>query len=426
MIYSNNKYQNFYILQRILMYQRYLKSKIETALKDTPVVLVVGARQAGKSTLVKAIGQGLRPYVSLDNQGTLELARFDPGALVQGMNSITIDEVQRAPELILAIKKSVDEDRRPGRFLLTGSSNILTLPKVADSLAGRVEIFYLYPLARSEIIGNNSSFLSRLIDKEFVSGTCSYPVVGNDLVKIVLSGGFPEAVNRTDFIRKNAWFKNYLISVIKKDLRDVVNTRIDSKLSGFLKSIGVYSGQVINYSQIGNNLDLSYKTVQHYIYLFEQIFLIFQLRPWYNNQLKRLVKKPKVYLIDSGIHGFLRNYSIDRLCLDRQLFGTVLEGFVLSEVIKLISFSFLSFDCCFLNQNNRFEVDMVLESNDGKLYAIEVKAQSEISLKAFTGLKKLESVVGDRFIHGVVLYDGKDIISYGDKLSLVPISCLWQ
>ena len=206
------------------MYVRLIKHKVEEALQDTPVVLVVGPRRAGKTTLVQAIERGSRTYFTLDDPATLDAAQSDPIGFVRRLERATIDEVQRVPDLLLAIKKSVDEGKRPGRFLLTGSANVLTLPRVADSLAGRMETIQMLPLAQAEITGTVPSFLERLFEGKPQRVPNNH--VGDEIVRMAMSGGFPELLDRESERRRMSWARSYLTSVLTRDLRDV---------GGFLK-----------------------------------------------------------------------------------------------------------------------------------------------------------------------------------------------
>ena len=218
------------------MYERLLERKAEEALSDTPVVLIEGPRRAGKTTLVRKIGGTNRTYVTLDDRTTLNAAQSDPAGFVRGLNEATIDEIQRAPELLLAIKRSVDEDYRPGRFLLTGSANVMTLPRVADSLAGRIETLRMLPLARTEIEGTGPTFLDRTFAGELQGA--GQALVGDELVRTVLAGGFPEALARASERRRQTWARSWLASVLTRDLRDIAEIEKLTELPKFVRLLG--------------------------------------------------------------------------------------------------------------------------------------------------------------------------------------------
>lgn len=405
------------------MFGRFVERRADEALSDTPVVLIIGPRRAGKTTLVKKMGTSERTYITLDDQTVLEAARNDPVGFIRGLDQAIIDEVQRAPDLLLAIKKSVDEDYRPGRFLLTGSANVLTLPKVADSLAGRMETIQMLPLARAEIAGNSPSFLEGLFEGKLKNQPNA--VVGDDLVQLVLLGGFPEALSRESERRRQDWARSYLTSILTRDLRDIADVEKLTELPKFVRLLAEHSGQLVNYSQFGASINVSHKTGQRYVGLLEQVFLITTVQPWFTNALKRMVKTPKLHFIDSGLLATIRGLTLDRVKADRGMFGALLESFVFSEVQKLMTASDLRVAAHHFRDRDGREVDVVLERDDGMIVGIEVKASATVKTGDFSGLKALAEAAGDRFAYGVVLYDSTDIVPFGDRLAAAPLSCLW-
>jgi predicted AAA+ superfamily ATPase len=405
------------------MFERLIAHRVEEALSDTPVVLVTGPRRAGKTTLVRTLGDAGRTYITLDDQTVLEAARADPTALIRGLDRATIDEIQRAPDLLLAIKKAVDEDYRPGRFLLTGSANVLTLPRVADSLAGRMETLRMLPLSRAEIVGTRPNFLERLYAGALESDRQA--IVGDPLVQLVLLGGFPEALARESERRRQDWGRSYLTSVLTRDLRDIAEIEKLTELPKFVRLLAEHSGQLVNYSQIGSSINVSYKTSQRYIALLEQVFLVATLPPWYTNTLKRIVKTPKLHFLDSGLLATARGLSFERVRANRDVFGALLESFVFSEVLKLMTASELRLTPYHFRDQQMREVDIVLERDDGMIVGIEVKASATVKSSDFGGLRSLAAACQDRFAYGVVLYDSKDLVPFGDRLAAAPLSCLW-
>lgn len=405
------------------MFGRFVERRADEALSDTPVVLIIGPRRAGKTTLVKKMGTSERTYITLDDQTVLEAARNDPVGFIRGLDQAIIDEVQRAPDLLLAIKKSVDEDYRPGRFLLTGSANVLTLPKVADSLAGRMETIQMLPLARAEIAGNSPSFLEGLFEGKLKNQPNA--VVGDDLVQLALLGGFPEALSRESERRRQDWARSYLTSILTRDLRDIADVEKLTELPKFVRLLAEHSGQLVNYSQFGASINVSHKTGQRYVGLLEQVFLITTVQPWFTNALKRMVKTPKLHFVDSGLLATIRGLTFDRVKADRGMFGALLESFVFSEVQKLMTASDLRVAAHHFRDRDGREVDVVLERDDGIIVGIEVKASATVKTSDFSGLKALAEAAGDRFAYGVVLYDSTDIVPFGDRLAAAPLSCLW-
>ena len=405
------------------MYKRFVGRRVEEALLDTPVVLVVGPRRAGKTTLVRKMGDEDRFYITLDDQTVLEAAQSDPVGFIRGLDRAIIDEIQRAPDLLLAIKKTVDEDYRPGRFLLTGSANVLTLPRVADSLAGRMETIRLLPLARAEVGGMPPLFLDRLFEGNLRGGGAA--LVGDELVRLALLGGFPEAISRESERRRQDWARAYLTSILTRDLRDIAEIEKFTELPKFVRLLAEHSGQLVNYSQLGGGIGVSHKTGQRYVGLLEQVFLISTLQPWYTNALKRIAKTPKLHFLDSGLLATARGLSFDRVKNNRDLFGALLESFVFSEVLKLMTASEMRLTPHHFRDQQMREVDIVLERDDGVVAGIEVKASATVKSSDFGGLRSLAEACKERFAYGVVLYDGKDVVPFGDKLAAAPTSILW-
>ena len=405
------------------MYPRFVERRAGEALADTPVVLIVGPRRAGKTTLAQKMAEDGRTYITLDDRTVLDAALSDPNGFIRGLDRVIIDEIQRAPDVLLAIKRSVDEDRRPGRFLLTGSANVMTLPRVADSLAGRIETIRMLPLARAEIAGTGPTFLERLFEGRLEGDRQA--VIGDDLVRLALLGGFPEAIERESERRRHAWARSYLTSVLTRDLRDIAEIERLAELPKFVRLLAEYSGRLVNYSQFGSEIDVSHKTGQRYVALLEQVFLVSTLQPWYTNALKRIAKTPKLHFLDSGLLAAVRGLSFDRVRADRGELGALLESFVFSEVLKLMTASDLRPAAHHFRDREMREVDIVLERDDGTIAGIEVKAAATVTSRDFAGLRTLAEVCKERFACGVVLYDSADFVPFGDKLAAAPLSCLW-
>lgn len=381
------------------MYQRFVKSRVREALADTPVTLIVGPRRAGKTTPVRNMADAGRAYLTLDDQTTLDAAREDPAGFIRGLDRAIIDEIQRVPDLLLAIKKTVDEDNRAGRFLLTGSANVLTLPKVADSLAGRMETVRLLPLARAEVIGRSPTFLQKVFEGKLALGKSL--IVGDALTEIALVGGFPEAIARGSERRRQDWARSYLTSVLTRDLRDIAEIERLTDLPKFVRLLAEHSGQLVNYSEFGSSINVNYKTSQRYVGLLEQVFLISTLQPWYTNTIKRVIKTPKLHFLDSGLLAASRGLTFDRLKRDRAAFGALLENYVFAEIMKLMSWSELRLTPYHFRDQQIHEVDIVLERDDGTIVGIEVKASASVTTSDFLGLRKLMEACGKRFTFGV-------------------------
>jgi uncharacterized protein len=386
-------------------------------------VIVTGPRQCGKTTLVRQLIDGKRDYLTLDNETTRTAARTDPTGFVRDLNHVIIDEVQLAPELLRAIKESIDSDRRPGRFLLTGSANILTIPKISESLAGRMEIVSLYPLSRAEITGHRPAFLKNAFAGRLVKSR--QPLMGADLISATLAGGYPEMLERPQPQRKSAWAKSYLKAIVLRDVRGIAEIEKLEHMPRLLKVLAHHAGQLTNFTQIGGQIGLDDKTTRSYIGILEQLYLVRRLEPWYRNQLSRLIKTPKLHFLDSGLLSTLMGITAQRIAASRSIFGPLLETFVVSEVLK--QEAWLDEHCVLSHYRDKDqdEVDIVLENESGDVVGIEVKASATIGGSDFKGLRKLASATGRAFRLGVILYDGARSLPFGERLYAAPLSCLW-
>ncbi|KKL58252.1 hypothetical protein LCGC14_2227250, partial [marine sediment metagenome] len=289
------------------MYDRFAKTRIQQALDDTRVVLISGPRQSGKTTLATEIAADEIPFFTLDEATVLAAANNDPVGFLRGLDRAVIDEIQRAPDLLLAIKTEVDRDKTAGRFLLTGSANLMTVPRVADSLAGRMEVVKLLPLSQAEIMGAKST----LIDNAFkgLQPTLEQAVLGDDMIEIVLAGGYPEAITRKKWGRKQDWYQGYVDAIVQRDVRDVAQIEQLAIMPKLLSILAEHSGQLVNYSGMGGAVGLNHVTTQKYLGVFESLFIVHTLQPWFTNKLKRLTKSPKLHFLDSGLLAALRDIS---------------------------------------------------------------------------------------------------------------------
>jgi predicted AAA+ superfamily ATPase len=405
------------------LFPRFAAAQVTAALKDTPVVMINGPRQSGKTTLVRAFTDPGRGYVNLDDDTALAAARSDPAAFIRGYDRAVIDEVQRAPELLRAIKVSVDRDRRPGRFLLTGSADLLTLPTVSDSLAGRMEVVSLLPLSQAEVRGKRPAFM----DKAFAGALVKPPErsVGSDLVHAVLAGGYPDMLARAQPQRRQAWAREYVKAIVQHDVRDVADVEKLDRMPRLVRMLAHHAGQLTNFAQVGSKISLDDKTTRKYVAILEQLFLVRRLESWSRNRLKRLVKTPKMHFLDSGLLAAVLGVSAERIAQDRSVFGALLETFVFSEIAKQVGWDDRSFALYHYRDKDQDEVDLVIEADDGALVGIEIKAAATVTAGDFKGMRKLAVGGGRDFRLGVVLYDGEAVVPFGERLWAAPISCLW-
>ena len=406
------------------MYLRFIENRINEALTDTRVVLVSGPRQAGKTTLATQIASEKTPFLTLDDKTTLDAALADPVGFIRGLDRAVIDEIQRAPDLLLAIKTTVDADPRPGRFLLTGSANLMTVPRVADSLAGRMAVVRLLPLAQVELKGKPSTFLATAFEGRVPK--LGDIVVGDDLIDRVLAGGYPEALTRSRWNRRQDWYLEYIEAIVQRDVRDTAQFEKIPLMPKLLRVLAEHAGQLVNYSGFGAPLGMNQPTTQRYAGVFESLFLVCSLQPWFSNALKRLTKTPKLHFLDAGLLAALRDITPARVRKDKTLFGPILETFVLAELLKLASWSDDRYGFSHFRDKERKEVDIVIEDRRGRVVGIEVKASATVTSRDFAGLRRLAEACGDRLVLGLVLHDHEHIVPFGERLLAAPISALWS
>ena len=406
-----------------MIYPRFADRRVEEALADTRVVMLAGPRQSGKTTLARQFAADSMPFFSLDDATTRAGAMADPTAFVQRLDRAVIDEVQRSPDLLLAIKASVDNDPRPGRFFLTGSANLMTLPRVADSLAGRMAVVQLLPLAQAEIKWGRPSVLEHVFEGELPA--VQTRVVGEDLVSAVLSGGYPEALTRKTWKRRHDWYLDYVDAIVQRDVRDIAQVDQIGQMPRLLRVLAEHSGQLANASAAGAPLGLNHVTTQKYARIFENLFLIRTMQPWFSSGLKRLTKTPKLHFLDSGLLAALRGISPDRLRKDRSVFGTIVETFVLAELLKMAGWGEERLDFSYFRDKEQNEVDIVVENRRGQVVGVEVKAAATVTRADFRGMRRMAEACQERFVMGIVFYDHDQIVPFGDRMFAVPLSLLW-
>ncbi|PAP78962.1 ATPase [Rubrivirga sp. SAORIC476] len=410
------------------MIQRNVTPQVRAALADTPVVLLNGARQTGKSTLARALAQDAFPggpatYVTLDDATVLAAATEDPDGYVRGLSGpVILDEVQRAPDLFRAVKAEVDRDRRPGRFLLTGSADVMLLPVASESLAGRMEIVTLWPLSQGEMEGRDERF----VDAVFSDALPPAPTgVGDSVWTRLVRGGYPEATERDAPERRERWFESYVTTILQRDVRDLARIEGLSEMPRLLALVAARTATLLNAAELSRSSGLPATTLKRYLTLLQATFLVRELPAWSTNLSKRLVKSPKLLVVDSGLAAHLTGFeapgdgAVD-------LPGFLLETFVVGELAKQAGWNSRHVSLHHYRTQRGREVDVVLEDRAGRVVGVEVKSAGSVSGRDFRGLESLREERPEAFQRGVVLYTGSDVVPFGDGLAAVPMSALWE
>lgn len=405
---------------------RHAEARVREALADTRIVAIVGPRQSGKTTLARRIAaDDARPFISLDDDQHRRFAADDPIGFVRGNPTAVIDEIQRAPALILAIKRTVDEDPRPGRYLITGSVDLFRAAISPDSLAGRIETIELLPFSQAEIARTGAP---DFLDRAFAGNFPNLAATGGgiDLVRRILAGGFPEALSRAVPARRASWLRSYARSLAERDVSDIATVEKHDAMARLLDHAAVSSGQLLNMSGIGTRLGVDGKTVDRWLALFEHMFLVRRVYAWHRNDLKRLVKRPKLQFLDPGLLAALRRIDTAAIAGGRQQLGPLLECFVYAELAKAAALSDHPVFFSHYRDKDQVEVDLVLERLPDAIIGIEVKAGATVRPGDFKGLARLREATGRRFACGIVLHDGDRIQQAGPKLFAMPVGALWE
>jgi predicted AAA+ superfamily ATPase len=407
------------------LYPRHISEALQDALADTPVVCLLGPRQSGKTTLAQNYCSDFS-YITFDDATLLDTAKRDPVGFVEGLSDhVILDEVQRAPELMPAIKASVDRDRKPGRFLLTGSANLLLLPRVQESLAGRVEVLHLYPLTELE-----KKRKERLLLNDFLAGTISTQIAGEQSVvtgiaEAVCEGGYPEPLKRSP-TRARRWHAQYLNAIIQRDVKDISAIRDETEMSRLMSMLSYRTGQLLNLSSLARDLGIGRDTTEKYLTILERLFLVRRLPAWHRNRTKRLIKTPKVHVIDSGLCATLMNISPGDWNSHGQEFGPLLESFVVQQLICQASWMGDDIHFSHYRDKDQVEVDLVIERGRN-VWGIEVKKSASINPRDGAGIARLAAQAGNAFKGGMILYCGTNTLSLSTGNGFaVPMDALWS
>lgn len=408
------------------MFQRHLRPQILDALSDTPVVLLHGARQAGKSTLAQEIAAGPHParYLTFDDTPALAAAKADPAGFIAGLESpVVLDEVQRVPELFTPIKAVVDRSRRPGQFLLTGSANVLFLPRLSESLAGRMEVLTLWPLSQGEIVGATTN----LVDWAFTAARppAAPPETREALAGRIAAGGYPEAVQRPP-ARRPAWFRSYITTILQRTVRDIADIDRVHELPRLLSVLAARTGTLLNIADLSRTLAIPQTTLQRYVALLQSAFLVYLVPAWTARVRRRFLKAPKIIFVDTGLAANLVGLDARALGAHQEVWGAFVETFAVVELLKQAGWSTARPALHHLRTAKGEEVDLVLETPSGDVVGIEVKAAVSVVEGDFRGLRILADAAGRRFVRGLLLYAGAEVVPFGPNLHAVPLSSLWR
>lgn len=406
-------------------YVRWQRDTLEKALKTRRVLLLCGARQCGKTTLARDLVSEDIAYRTLDDPAMRQIAETDPRGFVRHAGrTLVIDEVQRAPDLLSAIKISVDEDTRPGQYLLTGSADMQSSPGVRESLAGRIRKVRLRPLTHGEVLGTSPDFLDRAFRQDFGHPDRAYD--RDAMLDISFGGGFPEAILLGDTERK-LWHRNYADALVERDLRDLGRIQRRDAMSELILTLAAWSGKFMDISSIGAGLSVVRSTVETYVNALEALYVVERLRPWKRTDYARAGKRPKLFMTDSGLMSSILGWNRQEVRMDADRSGKLVETFMFNEIAAQADAHAGKYDLFHYRDREKREIDFLVEHEDGALLGIEIKAGSAIGTKDFRNLSWFKkNIARERQFTGIVLYSGELAGSMGDGLWAVPFGTVWN
>ncbi len=403
------------------LWPRYLAPIVRVGMKESRVVAILGARQVGKSTMARELGGAV---YSLDDPATFEAAQADPVEFVERLpRGAVIDEVQLVPQLFPAIKLAVDRDPTPGKLLLTGSANVLTLPRISESLAGRIQLYELMPLARAEVEGRDRNVVDMLFGFRDTWSRGGFPRA--DPLPWIVRGGFPEALRRRDEASRTSWFSNYVTTMMQRDIRDIARISDVAVMHRLLRLLCAWSGRMLNFARLASELQASQTTIRRYFDILEKAFLVYAIPAWTADAGRRLLKTPKLFAADSGLAAHEMNADYERLRTNRSVLGGLMETFVCGELRKHASWSRAQPSFYhYRDHSTQEEIDLLLETRAGVRVGIEIKASATLGTRDVATLMRLSEDKRLNLKRGIVFYTGDTPLPFGPRVWALPISLL--
>jgi len=408
------------------MFTRNIMSHLKKSLERSRVVLLNGARQVGKTTLSSELIKDKNfTYLTFDDEMIYLAAKSNPVGFIANITKpLILDEVQRVPEIFLAIKQDVDKNQQPGRYLLTGSANPLLIPRLGDSLAGRMEVIDLMPLSQGEINNKKESLIDLLFSESPLKSP-AYVMSKEDVYRKILVGGYP-SVQHLDDEGRDAWMRNYLNLILQRDLKDLAQIEKLAEIPNLLKILASRASGLLNIADVSRDSKMVAKTVERYLVLLETIFLVDRQLSWSTNITQRFIKSPKIYLVDSGLLAYLLDTNLEKALTNSTHMGKIFENFVVGELKKQATWSKTTVNLHHFRTLRGEEVDLILEDRSGNIVGIEIKSNERVGADDFKGLKYLQDKMPDKFVKGIVMYIGSQCLPFGKDLWTLPVNALWE
>jgi len=399
--------------------KRAIKEELEEYLKYFPVLLISGARQVGKSTL--ALHLGIENYITLDDINIYEMAKNDPKGFIENLEKpVIIDEAQRLPELMITLKEHIDKKRINGEFVLTGSASLQGFKDISDSLAGRIGIVELYPLSLKE----KSQKLENIIDI-FGASLDEYILkkYNSDIFENILDGGYPEILKIDSQKAKYLWFSSYIRTYIESDARELANIRNLDKFVKMYRLCMIRSGNMFNKNELQKEAGLDNRTFDSYFTVMEHTYQMQKLQPFFKNQLKRLIKTPKIYATDTGVLNHLLQINSKEELEKSHYKGDIVETFIYDELLKGNSSASKKVGLYYYRTTDKKEIDFILDYGQ-KIVAVEIKASKSISKSDFKHIYHLQKETTELFDKGIVLYRGETFLKLDENMYAMPFGFL--